>query len=65
MGRRYDAFFTKIPVDKITNNREKVEDIIEKIPGQLIIKEFPTGKATVSTIESHIKKSQTQVLNLI
>jgi replicative DNA helicase len=56
VGRRYDAFFTKIPVDKITNNREKVEDIIEKIPGQLIIKEFPTGKATVSTIESHIKK---------
>tara|TARA_Y100001978_G_scaffold163533_1_gene150300 strand:- start:800 stop:2164 length:1365 start_codon:yes stop_codon:yes gene_type:complete len=56
VGRRYDAFFTKVPVDKITNNREKVENIIEKIPGQLIIKEFPTGKATVSTIESHIKK---------
>ena len=56
VGRRYDSFFTKIPVDKITNSREKVEDIIEKVPGNLIIKEFPTGKATVSTVESHIKK---------
>ena len=26
------------------------------MPGQLIIKEFPTGRATVSTIESHINK---------
>jgi hypothetical protein len=26
------------------------------LPGQLIIKEFPTGRATMSTIESHISK---------
>ena len=56
VGRRYDAFFSNIPVDNITKNREKIEGIVEKIPGNLIIKEFPTGKATVSTVESHIKK---------
>jgi len=27
------------------------------LPGQLIIKEYPTGRASVSTIESHIAKS--------
>ena len=27
-----------------------------KLPGELIIKEFPTGRATISTIESHIRK---------
>jgi replicative DNA helicase len=56
VGLRYDAFFSKIPVDRITSQREKVEGIIPELPGQLIIKEFPTGKATISTIESHIQK---------
>ena len=56
VGRRYDAFFSKVPVDKILENRELIESIIPEIPGQLIIKEFPTGRATISTIESHIRK---------
>ena len=56
VGRRYDAFFSKVPVDKILENRELIESIIPEIPGELIIKEFPTGRATISTIESHIRK---------
>ena len=56
VGRRYDAFFTKTPVDAILKNREKVETMLEELPGELIIKEFPTGRATISTIESHIRK---------
>ena len=56
VGKRYDAFFTKIPVNKTALLRPKAEEIIPQLPGQLIIKEFPTGRATMSTIESHIKK---------
>jgi len=56
VGRRYDAYFTHIPVNKILENRDKVEEVIPSLGGQLIIKEFPTGKATINTIESHIKK---------
>ena len=56
VGRRYDAFFSKIPVDRITQSRDKIEEIIPQLPGELIIKEFPTGKATINTVESHIKK---------
>ena len=56
VGRRYDAFFTKTPVDRILKNRQKVEEIIPQLPGELIIKEFPTGRATISTIEAHIRK---------
>ena len=56
VGRRYDAFFSKIPVDKILQHRDKIEEIIPQLPGELIIKEFPTGRATMSTIESHIAK---------
>ena len=56
VGKRYDAFFTKIGVDRIDQNRDKIEDSIKDIPGQVVIKEFPTGKATINTIESHISK---------
>jgi len=57
VGKRYDAYFTKIPVNKIDSHRDKVEDMIPQLPGKLIIKEYPTGRASVSTIESHIAKS--------
>jgi len=57
VGKRYDAFFTKIPVNKIDSHRDKVEEILPQLPGKLIIKEYPTGRATISTIESHISKA--------
>jgi len=57
VGKRYDAFFTKIPVNKVDSHRDKIEEIIPQLPGKLIIKEYPTGRASVSTIESHIAKS--------
>lgn len=56
VGRRYDAFFTQIPVNEIVSHRPKVEKEIKDIKGKLIIKEYPTGKASISTIENHIKK---------
>ena len=56
VGRRYDAFFSNIPVDTILKNRERIEEILPELPGELIIKEFPTGRATIGTIESHIRK---------
>ena len=57
VGLRYDAFFSKIPVNTITSNRDRVEEIIPDLPGKLIIKEFPTGRTTVNRIESHIQKA--------
>jgi replicative DNA helicase len=56
IGRRYDAFFTEIPVDKLKHSKEKVGEATSDLPGNLIIKEYPMGKASLSTIESHIKK---------
>ncbi len=43
-------------MNKILENRDKVEETLPNLPGQLLIKEFATGKATINTIESHIKK---------
>jgi len=55
-GRRYDAFFTHVPVDTLEKHKTKVEETVPELPGELIIKEYPMGKTTMSTIEAHIKK---------
>jgi len=57
IGKRYDAYFTNIPVNLIHDYKDKVEETINALPGNLIIKEYSPGKASISTIESHIKKT--------
>jgi len=56
VGKRFDAFFTKIAANEIMYHKEKVEEILPKIKGNLIIKEYVTGRATISTLEAHIQK---------
>ncbi len=56
IGRRYDAFFTKIPVDKLKDNKLTVAEEVPKLPGNLIVREYPMGKASILTIESHVRK---------
>jgi replicative DNA helicase len=56
VGKRYDALFTGIDVQSVHKNRQAIEEAVNKVKGKLIIKEFPMGKATVHTIESHIQK---------
>jgi hypothetical protein len=58
VGRRFDAHFTQIPANEITMHKDKVEEVMTKLPGNLIIKEFPPNKASISTIESHIQKCE-------
>ena len=59
-GRRYDSYFTGIPVDKLGDNRELVEQTISGLTGMLKIKSYPPGRATISTIEAHIRKLKNQ-----
>jgi replicative DNA helicase len=56
VGQRYDAIFTGIDVQQLHLHKEKVASTIEKLPGKLIIKEYPMGKVGPATIESHIQK---------
>jgi len=58
VAKRYDAFFTQVDVSKLTQYRNKVDEILPQLPGKLIVKEYPTGRATISTIESHIAKCE-------
>jgi replicative DNA helicase len=56
VGKRYDACFSGIPVDKLGENRAEVEKLINGLPGSLIVKEYSPGKASISTIEAHVQK---------
>ena len=59
VGRRFDAFILQASqLIEITMHKDKVEDVMTKLPGNLIIKEFPPNKASISTIESHIQKCE-------
>jgi len=58
VGRRYDAFFTGKPVYTLSKHRARIDEVVEQLPGQLIIKEFSPGMATVNTLRSHIQKCQ-------
>jgi len=56
VGKRYDATFSGIPIDRLELDRGTLEKTISDLPGNLIIKEYPMKKASVSTIEAHIQK---------
>ena len=40
VGRRYDAYFTKHPVDSLEKHKDDVEKELEGLGGELILKEF-------------------------
>jgi replicative DNA helicase len=56
VGKRFDAYFTGIPVDQLDNHRDKVEKITSLLPGQLIIREYAPKRASLNTIESHLSR---------
>lgn len=56
VGKRFDSVFTGVDVQVVHNHRANVEEALQKLKGKLIIKEFPMGKASISSIESHIQK---------
>ena len=56
-GKRYDSNLCDIPSNEIISNKSLVLSKYEKMElGRLVIKEYPTGAATVLTLRNHIEK---------
>ena len=58
-GLRYDSNLCDIPSNDIPERKEEVITYYEEnkdVLGRLMIKEYPTGTATVQTLRSHIEK---------
>ncbi len=56
VGRRYDSCLTEIDVNEITKHQGEVNNIVNNLKGNLIIKEYPPKRASITTLENHIKK---------
>lgn len=56
VGRRYDAVLSGIDVDKTELHKTKIQEIMDKIPGKLRIKEYPPKRASFDIIRAHIRQ---------
>lgn len=57
VGLRYDSNLCNIPSNEVVDNKDQVlERYADDDLGKLIIKEYPTGSASVITIRNHIEK---------
>ena len=57
VGLRYDSNLCNIPSNEVQDNKDRVLSKYKELDlGRLIIKEYPTGTATVQTIRNHIEK---------
>ena len=59
IGLRHDSWFSGLSIDESSQpqNKEKIKSAIaERAKGRLIIKEWPTKRATVETIRGHCQR---------
>ena len=56
-GKRYDSNLCNIPSNEVIERKKEVIDKYKNMDlGRLVIKEYPTGGASVVTIRNHIEK---------
>jgi replicative DNA helicase len=60
VGARFDSHYTGIPSQDLKFHQEEVTEKLQKLPGKLIIKYYPTKTATVTMISAHIDKCMMQ-----
>ena len=56
VGQRYDSCITGIELKNLMSMKDSIVMAVEHIPGQLIIKEYPTKSASTRTITGHLEK---------
>ena len=56
VGTRYDSCITGYHLTGINVFKEQIYDDLRDLEGKLIIKEYPTRSATISTIRNHVEK---------
>jgi len=56
VGLRYDSIFTNVANQNLKYHKKEVEDKLETLPGNLIIKYYPTKTASVHTISAQLQR---------
>jgi hypothetical protein len=56
VGKKIDSILTGIDMKQLKHHRKEVIKAVEAIPGRIVIKEYSPGRASMDTIESHLKQ---------
>ena len=56
VGQRFDCCITDVPLQEHHQRQKEIVDKVKNLDGTLIIKEYPTKSASVSTLKNHIEK---------
>ena len=57
VGQRYDSVITGIAAQNLKNYTDDIEEKLETLPGELIIKYYPTKSTGIMGIKAHIEKT--------
>lgn len=60
IGKRFDSCITEIDIDDLSDDKERVLEIIKDVPGQLLIKSLIPKRSTVAHIDQHLNKCETR-----
>ena len=57
-GTRYDTIFSGIEPKELKNNYDKLVKIVNKVPGEIVIKYFPSRSITSHTLLAHVQQME-------
>jgi len=64
VGQRYDSCITGIDLKDLMSRQDAIVETVKLIPGQLIVKEYPTKSASTRTILAHLEKLKQKGVNV-
>jgi replicative DNA helicase len=56
VGKRYDSILSGVEFKKLRFHRKEVEKAMQNLPGEIIIKEYSPKRASLDTIETHLRQ---------
>ena len=56
VASRYDSCITGINLQDLFNKKDEIFEEVKDLEGQLIVKEYPTKSASISTIHNHLER---------
>lgn len=63
VARRYDSKITGFPLNSLKGLKDEVYDVVNQVPGRLIVKYYPTRTATTETIRNHLNRLKQRSFN--
>jgi len=56
VASRYDSCLTGVPLRDLRGFKEQILEKVTDVPGELIVKEYPTKSASAATLVAHLEK---------